>query len=72
MCTSGVHQCKTAPIQGLHVLVHHKQTWMFSLHDIAIKVAKCTKYDIKAYNILSFPSIICADKRDLDYKVSEQ
>ena len=44
---------------------------------ISIKVAKCTKYEIKLIisldflfvsNILSFPSIICADKRDLGYK----
>ena len=44
-----------------------------SLNDIAIKVHKYTKYEIKVQNssdfwfvsnILSFPSIICVDKRD--------
>ena len=51
-----------------------KQTWMFPLNDNAIKVAKCTIYEIKSYNIfrfsclfpifLSFPSIIWTDKQD--------
>ena len=49
-----------------------KQTWTCPLNVIAIKVAKCTKYEIKSYNIfrflvpniLSFPSIIWADKQD--------
>ena len=48
------------------------------LHNITIILAKCTKYEIKAYNFfrflacsqfLSFPSIIWADKRDLGYKL---
>ena len=67
MCTSGGRQCKAIPILGLHVLVHPKQTWTFPLHDIAIKVAKGAKHEIKLIissdflfvpNILSFPSVI--------------
>ena len=54
MCTSGGCQCKTILIQGLCVLGHHKQTWTFPLRDITIKLAKCTKYEIKAYNFFRF------------------
>ena len=35
-----------------------KQTWTFCLNNIAIKVAKCTKYEIKAYNFFSF--LVCS------------
>ena len=40
-----------------------KQTWIFLLQDIVIKVAKCTKYETKAYHffrflVLSFLSVI--------------
>ena len=54
-------------------LVHPNHIWMFPLHNIAIKVPKCTKYEVKLVtssyflfvsNILSFPSSICVDKRD--------
>ena len=31
-----------------------QRTWMFPLHDIAIKVVKCTKYEIKAYHFFGF------------------
>ena len=41
-----------------------KQTWTFPLNDIAIKVAKCTKYEIKSYNIFRF--LVCS----LDFKFS--
>ena len=54
----------------------------FSLNDIAIKVPRCTKHEIKMYNffrflvfffnILFFPSIICVDKQDCVYKLSKQ
>ena len=65
MCMSGGHQCKTVPIAGRRPLGHPNQTWVFPLHNIAVKMPKCTKYEIKAYNffrflvlnILSFPSI---------------
>ena len=33
------------------------QTWMFPLHDIAIKVPKWIKYEIKAYNFFRF--LVC-------------
>ena len=42
---------------GTPLFVHPKQTWMFPLHDISIKVPKCTKYDIKAYNFFRF--LVC-------------
>ena len=48
MCTLGGRQCKTVQIPVLHVLVNPTQTWTFPLHDIEIKVAKCTEYEIKA------------------------
>ena len=32
-------------------------TWMFPLHDIAIKVAKCIKYEIEVYNFYRF--LVC-------------
>ena len=35
-----------------------KQTWMFPLNDITVKVAKCTKYEIKTYNIFRF--LVCS------------
>ena len=35
-----------------------KQTWMLPLNDIAIKVAKCTIYEIKSYNIFRF--LVCS------------
>ena len=76
MCISGGHQCKTIPIPGFHVSGHPKQTWTFPLNDIAIEVPKCTKYKINVYEffrfliyILSFPSILCADKRHWGYKL---
>ena len=49
------------------------------VNEIATKVPKCIKYGIKIVkssdfwfvsNVLSFPSIICVDKRDWDYKGS--
>ena len=46
---TGGRQYKTVPIP-----VYPKQTWMFPLHDIAIKVAKCTKYEITAYDCFKF------------------
>ena len=57
MCTSGGRQCKTVPIPGLRVLVHPNQTWTFPLNDIAIKVAKCIKYEIEVYNF--YRSFVC-------------
>ena len=41
------------PIRGLLILVYPKQTRMFPFN-ITIKVAKCTKYEIKAYDIFRF------------------
>ena len=35
-----------------------KRTWTFPLNHIAIKVAKCMKYDIKSYNIFRF--LVCS------------
>ena len=69
MCLSVGRQSKTVPIQGLRAFVHSiQQTRMFPLHNIAIKVPNCTKYEINmcsffsdfrfVSNILSFPSII--------------
>ena len=44
---------------GLRILFYTpKQTWTFPLHDIAIKVVKCTKYQIKAYNFFRF--LVCS------------
>ena len=39
-------------------LVPPKQTWTFPLHDMSIKVAKWTEYEINAYNFLRF--LICS------------
>ena len=33
-------------------------TWTFPLHDIAIKVARYTKYEIKAFNFFKF--LVCS------------
>ena len=52
---------KTVPIPGLRVLVPPpppNQTWTFPLHNITIKVARCTKYEIKAYNFFRF--LVCS------------
>ena len=35
-----------------------KQTWMFPLNNIAIKVAKSTKYEIESYN--NFRFLVCS------------
>ena len=35
-----------------------KQTWIFLLQDIVIKVAKCTEYEKKAYNFFRF--LVCS------------
>ena len=32
-------------------------TWTFPVHDIAIKVAKCIKYEIKVYSFYRF--LVC-------------
>ena len=57
MCTSGGRQCKTVPIQELHVLLHPKQTWTFPLNEIAIKVPKCTKYETNL--CIFFKFVLC-------------
>ena len=64
MSWSGGRQRKPVPILGLHQLVQPNQAWIFPLNDMAIKVHKCTKYEIQVYNffrflsnILSFPCI---------------
>ena len=44
-------------IAGLRILVHPKQTWTVPLNNISIKVAKCTKHEIKAYNFFRF--LVC-------------
>ena len=49
MCTSGGRQSKTAPILGLHILLHPNQTWTFPVNDIAIKISKRTKFVIIMY-----------------------
>ena len=78
MFTSGGRQCKTVPIPGLCALVHWKQTWTFHFHNIVMKVAKFTKYEMKACNFFIF--CVCSQyfkfsfsymscKRDLGYKV---
>ena len=54
MRTSGGRQSKTVPIPGFRVLVHPNQIWMFPLHDITIKVPKCTTYEINVYNFFRF------------------
>ena len=68
-----VANAKLYRFRDSRVLVHPKQTWTVPHNDIAIKVPKCTKYGLKCIisshfwflsNILSFPSIICVDKRD--------
>ena len=41
MCTSKGRQYKTVSIQGLFVLVHPIETWMFSVSKSAMKVPKC-------------------------------
>ena len=42
-CVDQVANAKTIPISELSILVHPKQTWMFPVNDITIKVPKCTK-----------------------------
>ena len=39
---------------GLHILVHPNETWMFPINKITIKVPKCSKYLIKACNLFRF------------------
>ena len=58
ICALRGRQCKTVPIPEFRVLVHPKQTWTFPLHNITIKVIKCEKYEIKAYNFFRF--LVCS------------
>ena len=58
MCTSGGHQCKTAPIPGLCVLVPPSQTWTFPLNNVAIKVPNWPKYERDLYNFFRF--LVCS------------
>ena len=39
---------------GRRVLVHPNEAWMFAIYDIAIKIPKCTKYEINVYNVIIF------------------
>ena len=49
LCTLRGCQWKTVLSPGLCVLVHLKQTWMFPVNDITIKVPKYTIFEINVY-----------------------
>ena len=41
-------------------------TWTFPLHDIAIKVVRCTKYEINTYNFFRF--LVCSQYFKVSFK----
>ena len=73
MYSSGGHQCKSVLILGPHVLVQPSQTLTFPVNKIIIKSPNAQNTGqtcvvssdlLFVSDIISFSSIICADKRD--------